>query len=309
MLVTREVLGVKIESVYGTDSVPTAAADAMLVEDLNFTFADARMHERNPVKPTFGSLGDLYAGALIEITGRVEIKGSGVAGTPPEIDPLLRACGMGVTNVPATSDTYAPVSDGQESVSVYLFEDGLRYNILGCRGMLNLACEIGQPGMLDFTLKGHFSGPTDVALPTPTFNATAPVVAHGMPFVTDGFSANISGLNMDFGNQFGVPDDLTAADGFGEVHIVGPRRVIGGFDPLATLVADYDWVSKWQADNAASMTTGVIGSVAGNRWQLTCPLTQYREIGRGDNNGIRSRDIGFLAQETSGDDEWSLVFT
>ena len=83
MWATREVLGVKLEATYNDGTtIPAAAADAVMVEDLNWSFADARMHERNPVKPTFGALGDLYAGALIEITGKVELKGSGTAGTP-----------------------------------------------------------------------------------------------------------------------------------------------------------------------------------------------------------------------------------
>lgn len=308
---TREVLGVKIETTYNDGTtVPTAAADAIMVEELNWAFADARLHERNPVKPTFGALGDLYAGALIEITGKVEIKGSGTAGTAPEVDPVLRACGLAAANVALTSDTYTPTSTGHESVTAYYWEDGLLYKVTGCRGAaLKATAEIGKPGMFEFALKGHFAGPIDEVLPAPTFDAQAPVVAHGMAFVTDGFSPNISGFNADFGGSLIVPDDLTAADGFGEIHIGGPRRVVGGFDPLSTLVAEYDWVAKWKANNAASMTTGVIGATAGNRWQMTFPKTQYREIGRADNNGIRKRDIGFLAQETAGDDEFSLVFT
>lgn len=312
MWATREVLGIKLEATYddGT-TVPTALADAIMVEDLNFSFADARMHERNPAKPTFGALGDEYAGALIEITGKFELKGSGTAGTPPEADPIYQACGLGYTNVPVTSDTYKPVSTGHKSAAAYYWEDGLVYKITGARGPgLKLMCEIGKPAMVEFAIKGHFAGPTDEVLPDPTFDSLAPVVAHGMAFAVDGFNPNISGFNADFGGSLATPDDITAEDGFGEIRIVGPRRVTGGFDPLGTLVASYDWVAKWKANGpGASLTTGVVGTVAGNKWQLTMPDIQYREIGRGDNNGIRKREIGFLARETAGDDEFSLVFT
>lgn len=312
MLATREVLGAKLETTYADGTtVPTAAADAIMVEDLNWSFADARMHERNPVKPTFGALGDLYAGALIEITGKFELKGSGAAGTPPEADPIYQACGLKYTNVPATSDTYEPASTGHKSAAAYYWEDGQLYKITGCRGPgLKVMCEVGKPGMVEFSIKGHFAGPTDEALPSPTFDAQAPAIAHGMPFTVDGFSPNISGFNVDLGGSLAFPDDITADDGFGEGRIIGPRRVTGGFDPLATLVADYDWVAKWKANGpAASMGTGVVGAVAGNQWEMTLPNVQYREIGRGDNNSIRKREVGFLARETAGDDEFSLVFT
>lgn len=311
MLATREVLGVKLETTYADGTtVPTAAADAVLVEDLNISFADARMHERNPVKPSFGALGDLYAGALMEVSGKVEIKASGVAGTAPEADPIYQMCGLKHTNVPVTSDTYDLASTGHKSAALYVWEDGLLYKLTGCRGLGKAMWEIGKPGIFEFSGKAHFAGPVDEALPAPTFDAIAPVVAHGMAFAVDGFSPNISAFNVDLGGSLAVPDDITAADGFGEVRIVGPRRVTGGFDPLATLVATYDWVAKWQANGpGASLTTGVVGAVAGNRYQVTLPDVQYREIGRGDNAGVRKREIGFLARETAGDDEFTLAFT
>lgn len=305
----REFMTIKVEVTYNLDPVPTPGADAMLVEDLDWSFADVIMHQRNPVKPSLGSLGDLFAGALIEITGRVELKGSGTAGTPPEIDALLRGCSHKVVNVPATSDTYSLISTGQESVTVYLEEDGLEYKVTGCRGMITGEAARGKPGFLPFTLKGHFSGPADLPLPAPTFSTQKPVVANPMAFLTDGFSANIETLSWDLGITLGVPGDISVADSYGEVFVVGPRRVIGGFDPLATLVASYDWVDKWKSDNAGSMTTGLVGSVAGNRWQATWPLTQYTEIGRGAREGVRARAVQFLAQESAGDDEYSLVFT
>ena len=86
-LVKQEGILVKIETTPGTDAVPTAADDALLVENIGWSFAGARMLERGAVKSTLGKLQPIFAGTLMEITFDVELKGSGTAGVAPEVGP------------------------------------------------------------------------------------------------------------------------------------------------------------------------------------------------------------------------------
>lgn len=304
----RTVLLAKIEATYNTDPTPVEAADAVLIENPAMQFEGARMHERNPTKPSLGALNSLYAGSLMTVTFDVDIKGSGTAGTAPEYGPLLRACGLGEAIVAVTSVTYEPVSTAFESVTIYWFVDGLKYILTGCRGTVTGAVGIGATAKLSFSMTGHFTGPTDVALAAPTYSAITPLAMLNLTsFTVDSFAAIVSAINFDLGLEVGTPDDLSATDGFGEVQISG-RRVTGSIDPMETLVATYDWVTKWKADTAAVLTTGAIGA-AGNIFNLSFPKAQYTELSSGDRAGMLTRDITFLAGENVADDEISLVFT
>ena len=130
-LVHRQLLLAKAETTYGTDSSPTAATNSILVQNVSYSETGLRMAKRPALRGnSIAPLQDIYAGQLRDISFECEVKGSGVAGTVPEIDPLLQACGMSVTTVALTSNTYAPNSNSatQGSVSMYLYLDGSLMN-------------------------------------------------------------------------------------------------------------------------------------------------------------------------------------
>lgn len=308
MLKNRQVILAKTEVTYGTDPTPSPASDAILVENLSHSFDGARRAERPVVRASLAPLKSLFAGSLMQVTFDCEVKGSGAAGTPPEIGALLQACAMLETIVAVTSVTYVPASTGHKSVTIYLYEDGLRYILTGCRGQVKASLQTGGVMKLSFTFKGHFAGPTDVALPAPTYDAVVPVPLIGVPFSVDSFSAVISKLDFDLGNTLATPDNIAAPDGYANVQIT-KRGVTGSFDPEATLVAAYDWVTKWKTSAGMSLTTGVIGSVAGNRVAVTLPAITYTELAPGDRDGVLTREVSFLGAESGTDDDVSIVFT
>ncbi len=308
MLKTRAVLLAKVEATYNADAVPVAGTDAVLVENLSFSFDGARMAERMPVRASLGKVKSIFAGTLAQLTFDVELKGSGAAGTAPELGVLLKGCGFSETVVASTSVTYKHASSGHSSLTLYYFEDGLRYIITGARGAVTLGMQTGQTGKLSFTFTGHVSGPTDVVLPTATYNAQVPAPVIAGAFSMDSFSAVVSKIDCDWGIEIGKPDNLSASDGYGQITITG-RAVTGTVDPEATLVAAYDWVTKWKSSASYALASGPIGSVAGNRYAVTMPAVVYNEVGSGDREGILTREIKFQAVESAGDDEVSLAFT
>lgn len=307
LLTNREVILVKVESSYNTD--PTAAGtDAVLVEEPSWSLAGHRAIERIPVRSSIGALRQLNGGTLIALTFTTEVKGSGTAGTAPETDALFRACGMGVTNVPATSDTYAPVSTGHESVWVEYYQDGILMTVGGCRGNFSMALEAGNVGKITWTLTGHLqSDPSDTALASPTYDSTVPGVIIGTSFTVDSDNSVISSLAMDMSNTIATPPSLAAADGYGEVRITR-RDVQGSFDPETELVATKDYYAEFSGSEALALATGTIGS-AGNQYAVTMPAISYRGIGPGDRDGVRTYEIPYGAAESSGDDEVSIAFT
>lgn len=310
MLINREIILVEIETTYNTDPAPTGAANAVLVENPSWSHEGARMVERNNVKGTLAKDQQIFAGTLKQVTFDVELKGSGAAGTPPEISHLLRACGLDETIVASTSVTYAPVSTGHESCTIYYYQDGILHAITGARGNVSFALEAGGIGKFSFTFTGHDAGVSDAALPTPTYDSTVPPPAIGVTFSLGGYAAVINAFNFDLANALAMPSNISASDGYGEIIITG-RDIAGSIDPEAVLVATNNYIGNWKSGATMAMTVGPVGGTAGNRCTFSFPDVYYREIAPGDREGLRTFDISFGAAESvsGADDEISIVFT
>jgi len=306
--VRREIIGLKVESIYNNDSVPTAAADAMLVENLSWGLEGLRMVERNPVRPSLAKLASIYAGSLISISFDAEIKGSGTAGTPPEIGAALIGCGMSETIVAITSVDYKCASTGHQSVTIYLWEDGSVYRFTGCLGSVSGSIETGAKGMLSFNFTGHIAGKSDIAFPIPAYDDTVPPALINVPFSVGGYNAVINALSFDLSNEILTPPSISSPDGYAQIRING-RDVNGSFDPEATTFAVKDFLAELQANTTFSLNCGDAGAVAGNKWKITMPAINYKELSNGDREGLRTREVGFEAREVTTDDEFSLLFT
>lgn len=308
LLVKKNVVLAKTETTYNTDASPTAASDAVKVENLSHGPANQKMVEQASVKNTLGKEKQLYGGALWQVSFDVLLKGSGTIDVAPEYGPCLRACGLGETIVATTSVTYAPVSTGFESVTLYIYEDGKLYKVTGCVGNVTFAGEAGSAGKLSFTFTGHKAGISDTALAAPALDATEAPVIKSAGFSVDSYSAVIAALNFDLGNQVSTPADISASDGFGKVQIVD-RDINGSINPEDVLLATRDFISDWESGKEMALSTGVIGTTAGNRFKISMPAVSYRDASLGDRDGIRTMELPFGAHEVSGDDAISIVFT
>lgn len=308
MLSSRYVALAKVESTYNTDPTPTASDDAILVENLQIG-RPVEIVERNedignnslsPFRPIVGR----YYG---QVSFDVELKGSGAAGTAPDLGVLLLACGFDETVVASTSVTYAPVSTSMDSITLYLYRDGVRHRFTGCRGNVAFRFPAGGKPIAAFTFSGHYVTPDDQSVPTPTLDSTVPAAVRNTSFSVGSYSAVISSLDVDMGNSVNANDDINGADGYGVMTITG-RSAQGSIDPEATLVATRDWFGVWVGGTAEALTI-TIGSTAGNILTVTAPALVHREISDGDRNGILTYDIPFTLARSSGDDEISLAFT
>ncbi len=308
-LKNREVILLKIESAYGVDAVPVEGTDALLLEAPSVANEGLRMNERPAIRQNIGMLQQVYGGRLGSVTFDVEIKGSGGAvDDVPEIGQALRGCGFGENINAAVSVTYLPVSTGHESVTIYYFQDGIRTILLGCRGNVSFNLEAGALGKASFTFTGHIATPTDVALASPVYQSNVPPALISVPFSIGAFSAIINALTFDMSNTIATPPDISASDGYAEIQLT-QRDVNGSFDPELELVADDDPISDLEAGTVQALTTGVIGSGAGNEYQVDMPLVYYRDVSSGDRDGVTTYETPFGATEDTGDDEVLLTFT
>jgi hypothetical protein len=306
-LARRRIIAAAVEGTYGVDATPTGA-DAILIEDVQQGFDRLTMVERPAIRDTLGRLQQIYGGALKAYTFTCEVKGSGAAGTPPEIGVLLRGCAMDETIVAATSVTYAPISDNQESLTIYLWEDGTLTKLLGARGSVDFVGEARGRLMANFQFIGHYAGPTDVALPTPTYDATKPPILIGGSLQIGAFTPAIQAFNFSPGNVIEVPPNINAADGFSEV-LITDKDPAGSINPEQPLVATLDFIGQLTGGTTVALDTGVFGATAGNRFAVTAPAAYWRDMAPGVREGVQIYEIPFGLAETSGDDQFAIAFT
>lgn len=308
MLTNRELILIKVESTYNTDSVPVVGTDAVLISNPSWAHEGARRLTREHVKSTLDTLKQIYGGSLKSVSFDMEMKGSGAAGTAPEMGAALRACGLDETVVASTSVTYLPLSVSLESATIYYYQDGKRHILTGCRGNVSFNLSAGEFGVASFNFTGHIGTVADVALPSGTFDTTLPVPLIGLSFTIGAYAAEINALEFSLNNQILTPASISASDGYGEIRI-GGRDVSGSIDPEDQLIATKDFLADWTADTELALDTGAIGTVAGNIFQITMPAVAYREAAPGDRDMVRTMQLGFGAGVSASDDEVSLAFT
>jgi hypothetical protein len=93
----NQLLLVKLETTSGVDSSP-ALSDAILVEN-PASPAELQTVETNEVTGALDARAPIPAGGWRNFTGRIYLKGSGVAGTAPEFDPILQIATMAPTTL------------------------------------------------------------------------------------------------------------------------------------------------------------------------------------------------------------------
>lgn len=100
----------KIEAQEGVPETPSAATDAVLVENPRVSF-DPQNTQTREVTGSLDNRGPIVGGLQMSMTFDVYLKGSGVAGTPPEFGELLRACGWAevvtAASIPAAPEAAA----------------------------------------------------------------------------------------------------------------------------------------------------------------------------------------------------------
>lgn len=313
MLNSKALILAKIETTYGTDPVPVIGANEIVTSIPVFEVLGS-VRKRNVVKLSFGELPDVKVGEGLKITFEVELRGSGTAGTVPQIGVLLRACNLTETISVGVSVTYAPNSshDG-ESISIYFYADGRLHKMSGCRGTFKLLPPVNDIIKMQFDFQGIYSSThaSDVAFPTPTFvDTVAQIISRGITGTINGYSAIITAYDFDLGNNIGRRVDANSATGVKAYSIM--ERVTKATAKLEMpSFATFNPWTLWDASTQFT-TTWLNGSVAGNKvtWNLNrCQLTDVPKYSA--EQTIKTIDLTLHPNVTlgTGNDDLSIVFT
>ncbi len=310
---SNDVILAKTEVSYATDPTPVVGTNAILVQNVSFAPEGLRMNDRPAIRSNIGKLQQIFGGQLGRMSFEVEVKGSGAAGTAPEVAPLLRACGMAETVAASTSVTYKPASSTHESLTLWWYEGGRKKHVLnGARGTFSLRLEAGGVAVFAFEFVGHYTNPADIAQPSPTYNAQVPKPVLNMAISLGGTTAMIvRSWQIDLNNALVMPPSIAAADGYGEIQIAG-RDVAGQIVMDAELASVIDVDLQLSSGTGMTFGSGTLGSTAGNRFAVTGATSGmfWRDRQFGDQDGIRIRTLPFgITESATGNDEISMVFT
>lgn len=296
----------KAETVYGTDSVPTGAANALLATNVVLTPIVAGRETRDLLLPYMGHQGVILSGEHVMIEYSIEIAGAGAAGSVPGYGISLRTCGFAETITAATDVTYELVSGGFESSSMYYNLDGVRHVLLGSRGTLtSIELTAQRIPRMRFRKLGLLGTITDVALPAVTTTAfQKPVIVSkaNTSFSLHGYSGPMEALTLNLGGQV-EPRLLVNHE---SIEIVD-RQMTGSVTIEAASMATKDWFAI-----ARARTRGVLaaqqGTVAGNIVQFASPAVEIEPPEQGASQGIANNRLGLIMCPTdAGNDEFSIT--
>lgn len=308
-LTRKRTILIKAESVYGTDSVPTGATDALTVRSIDVSPIDADVVSRDLIRPYLGNSTQLLANVKVQCNFEVELAGSGTAGTAPRWGPAMLACGTAATTVASTSVTYAPVSASFGSATIYYFADGIRHAVTGWRGTFEIKGDLGQIPTITFSGTGVYSTPTDATVGAVTYgNQADPLVftsGNTTAFSLFSHSGCLSSFSFAMNNEIQYRELI----GCTKEVIITDRKPSGQVMIESVPIATKDYFSI-----ATGTTTGNLtlthGTTAGNRAVFTGAQTDITNPTYGDLNGVTMLNLPCVfLPTTAGNNEFSLALT
>jgi len=304
LLARKTAILAKIETTYGTDSIPTGAANAVLVSNLNLSSPMATDYAaRDLVRPYFGNSENLPNDFFTTVEFEVEMAGSGVAGTAPAYAPLLRACGFAETINAGVSAVYGLISSSIPSLTIYFNVDGVLHALTGARGTVTTSLTVKQIPKFRFTFMGLYQEVIDSALPSATYSAyRKPLTVskvNTQSFSLHGFSPCMSSLELSLNNEMVNRALINCV----KETMITDRKPTGSVTIEAPTVAEKDY---W--DIVASAATGALSIVhgigAGNIVQISAPMTQLTTPQYNVEDGIQMLQMALIpVPSTSGNDE------
>lgn len=304
-LYRKHAIAAKIETTQGTDSVPTPAANAMLVTNFAWNPLEMTAEMRELARAYLGHSESIVVARWITAEFEVEIAGAGAAGTVPKYGPLLRGCGFSETITAGTNVVYAPVSDAFESVSIYCNIDKLLHKSKFAMGSVALSLDANKIPKFKFSYRGLFLPVTDTTDWAPVYTGFVKplgVTPANSQLTLHGLAAVVDKLQLDMKNEV----QYRSLYNFEGVQI-GNRAPDGSISLEMTTVAALPWMTRVAAGTTGALQV-VHGTVAGNIVQFDAPTVQLFSPRFGDSQGIQMLQANLgLMPGASGNDEITIT--
>jgi len=314
-IVRNSAILAKIETTYGTDSVPTGSANAMLVSNQQVNPLNAQNVDRALLRPYLGASEQLVGTKYVELSFDVELQGAGTAGTAPAYGPLLRAAGLAEAISAGARVEYTPISSAFESATIYYYDDGVVHKLLGARGDVEFKMNVGEKPVMSFSFRGLYGGVSAASTPALTIsNFKTPAVITdsntadillGCTYATGSLSGGTAYPSKGLSARLGNSVDFIALVG-GESIDVTNRESTASVSLDLTAAQEVTLMGN-VVNNTATSIGLTHGSTAGYIVTLFAPSVQLLNPKKEEQSGRRM--IGFDGRllPSAGNDELRLV--
>jgi len=299
-------IALKIGGVYGVDSIPTAALNAIASENATLQPLVAEVVEQNIDRPGGGNNPTELVGKNIVISFDVAASGSGTAGVAPNYAPCLRACGYAETINVGTDARYNRVTSNEEFADIYFWMDGALHKALGARGAFKAEFNKKQLPYFKFTFTALYAGPVTAANPTLDLSGfVRPVaVSNAMTaFLFHSIVPAVESFAFDAGQEV-IHDDKPGCE---SVEIVDQKPAasiaidalsLGSYDPFGIAIS-----------GALDTSSVIHGVTAGNIVQITGAFSEISTVDYADHNKRLgySHDLRFLPDPAGVDPDVTII--
>lgn len=286
---------VKAEGTEGTDSVPVAGTDGIML--MNGKAGTEFDKVERPIDRSFFT-SDPFAVANKRafIEGDFELYSPltpGAAATSSaDCEQLLLIAGMTVVKTLGTKTTrYNPISASIPSASAYWYQVDHHVKALGARANIsNLKMEIGKIFMGSVRIQGTYTAFSTVSLPAITYPTYVPTVATyaNSTAVLNGVTVWCKKLEINFNNELGAKEYTSVLK-----HQISARKATWSMRIARTDLAD---LNPWTLRDAGTIITGT-----------------FTKTGEQPVSGVATAKLAFRGQieqieatEIDGDYGWDL---
>lgn len=304
----RKALLGKLETVYGTDPVPTAMLNGILAMNLEITLSGEKL-EREIDRAFFTANPFVLVGKKAEIKFDFEPMGADPGGVVAPCNAVMEMCAHAVTLDavgPPLRATYNPISDAIKSGTLYVYIGTNLMKISGCRGTIDWTVEIKKFIKGSCTLTGFFDVPENAALAMPdlsNWQQPAAIETETWLVSVDGTPINTNSITLSM-NQ-----DTPMIEGSEEREVVVTDRQANGvlkvYDPT---VAVFDFFDLAQSHARVPIICEVDGGTS-KLSRFTVALAQFEMPKFVEIEGVRGLEIPYNAiASDAGSDEYVWDF-
>ena len=294
----------KIETTYGTDSLPTGA-NAIRVYNGSVVPLEGDEVQTQYLQPYFGASESTQVTQYMTVSFNVPFSGVAVVGDEPGVATLLRMCSVSVTEDTGVKHVMAPVTNDPESGTIYINVDGILHKSVGVRGNASVDVQAKAAPGWKFDFTGAFVPLVDAHAPTvlvyTSFLKALPVNKTHTTLTLDGVSLAAYGFSFNVGNTVSK-EDLINVDSVD----VSDRVSTGSVTFRTNSIATKNWVEKARTRDKVAL---LLKHGQGTTNTVTISATRA-EIGKptyGDSNGFHTTTLPLrFIPSDAGNDEWSI---
>lgn len=248
-----------------------------------------------------------YSATGVTLTNATPVNLPNSAQVTPTISASLDVGDIWTIELTPSGYEYTPISSAFESLTLYLYRDGLLHKLTGARGNVSMQATGGQYAQFTFTFTGDYVAITDAALPSATYETQKPVQVELANLTIDDFDDFAAAeFTFDQQNDVQIREDVNSENAYAGALIVGRAPTIG-FNPEAVLEATHPVWARLAAGTEMAFRAK-IGTTKGNVVRFVSPNVQYTNVQYGDRNSILTYDITLNCARVSGNDEVKIAF-